>query len=171
MIKHTSLMTAIKQMVLSCACEKSTIRKKGKRKRKRCNAPPKGERMHFTENNIVCRSILLDHPKKVYHVSGTRSSFRDMWVMLEISWRQTGAQNILDCTRILLTSVNCFIKFRSLLSPPCAKRRKVFVRLRSEEIRDYGNASWHFHCVAKTYCDDRWMNTFLEFQSSLGQTQ
>lgn len=137
-------------------------------KRKRCNPLSKGHgaRMHFTENNIICRPILLRNPNKVYHVSGTRSSFRDMWATLKISWRQTGAQNTLDC--ILLTSVNCFIKFRSLLSPPCAKWRNVFERLRSEENRYYGNASWHFHCVAKSYCYNKWMNTFLEFQSSVG---
>ena len=83
-------MTVIKQMVLSCACEKSTICKKGKGKPKRCNAPPKGAKMHFTENNIVCRSILLDHPKKVYHVSGTRTSFRDVSNIrdqLKTDWR------------------------------------------------------------------------------------
>lgn len=46
--------------------------------------------MHFTENNIVCRSILLDHPKKVYHVSGTRTSFRDVSNVrdqLKTDWR------------------------------------------------------------------------------------
>lgn len=158
-------------MVLSRACEKSTIRKKRKRKKKKMQCTSKRCKMHFTENSIICRPILLDHPKKVYHVSGTRSSFRDMWATLEISWRQAGAQNTLDCTRILLTSVNCFIKFRSLLSPPRAKRRKVFVRRCSAEIRDYGNGSWHFHCVTRSYCDDKWMNTFLEFQSSVGQAQ
>ena len=77
---------------------------KKEKEKERCNAL-QVQGYIFTEKNIFCRSILIDHPKKVYHVSGTRSSFRNMWVTLEISWRKTGAQNTLDFTRILFTSV------------------------------------------------------------------